>query len=95
LEQYELISRVEADLSKREQAIREKERELREVERIQLTRDNSFEVLPDRSSDDERLKDGSLKRFTINTASGRSLLTNNTHLEDNKNSIRRQYRKDQ
>lgn len=42
--------------------------------KLSLSRNDSFEVLPDKASDDERIQKGELKMFTANTNSGKSLL---------------------
>ena len=39
-----------------------------------LSRYDSFEVLPDKASDDEKIQRGELKMFTANTNSGKSHL---------------------
>ena len=62
---YQLIDRVQQDLIEQQSFIKLKE---------ELSHNDSFEVLPDHPSDEEKLERGELKRFTVNTHSGKSLV---------------------
>jgi len=46
---------------------------------------DSFEVLPDKPSDDEKFERGELKRFTANTNSNKSLIISNMQQESYSN----------